>query len=205
MIAKEILNVNPSMFLDILDYSSEEEILKNSDNILEYIRKAALIHDLGENNIAFILDTQLRSLTDEELKVIRMHPDIGIRELDDDLHCYHDIILGHHVSYDMRNGYPSHFDPDESKVKLICDLILICDALDAATDYLDRYYAPTKSFAEVMLELIKGSGTSYNPEIVSIIRSNEELSERINNLLTNRREEYYYDWFINYFNKTCKL
>lgn len=205
MIAEEIIKTSPSMFLDVLDFKTEEEVVSNSHELLEYIRKAALIHDLGENNIAFILDTQLRSLTDEELKVIRMHPDIGIRELDDDLHCYHDIILGHHISYDMRNGYPSHFDPDESKVKSICDLILVCDSLDAATDYLDRYYAPEKTYAAVLLELIKGSGTTYNPDIVSLLRTNEGLSERLEDLLTNHREEYYYEWFIKYYNKTCKL
>lgn len=200
VIAEAIFRNNPGIFVNTLNLTTTEEILNNKNRIMEYIRRSALFHDIGKIAIFRIISTGFRQLTSAERKVLQLHPALGCEELDDDLYGYHDIIIGHHRSYDMAGGYPLEYDPEESPVKVICDLISICDALDAATDYLDRPYAQRKTYAAVLIELMKGSGTKYNPDIVMLLRNDEHLYGAINDLLSNRREDLYYEWFSRYFN-----
>lgn len=201
MITEAIFRNDPSLLCGLLNIESEDEIIEEKDRILQYINKAALFHDVGKNLITDIINTQFRKLTPEEYQVIKKHPELGAFNVDEDFDIYRDIMLGHHRTYDMTGGYPLCFDPDESNVKIICDIIAICDSLDAGTDYLGRNYTRKKDFAMVLSELILGSGTKYNPDIITLLSSDETLHMAIDDLFTNRRENLYYDWFRMYFNK----
>lgn len=201
MISKSILQKKPTLFLGLLNFAEVEEILAEQNRILDYIYKCGLFHDVGKNLITDITNTQFRKLTPEEFTVIRMHPELGAFNVDEEFDIYRDIMLGHHRTYDMTGGYPMSYDPEDSNVKVICDIIAICDALDAGTDYLGRNYTVRKDFAMVLSELIKGSGTKYNPDIVTLLSSDEELLTSITDMFGNKRENLYYDWFNKYFNK----
>lgn len=200
IIAESIFRNNPSLFLDTFNLTTEDDILLSKPRIIEFINKCALYHDIGKVCVSHTINTQFRRLTQKEKKVLQLHSSLGAEALGEDLYAYHDVVLGHHRTYDMTGGYPMDFDPEASSTKIISDLIAICDALDAATDYLDHAYSKNKTYAAVLIELMKGSGTKYNPDIVMLLRNDEHLYGTINDLLSNRREDLYYEWFSRYNN-----
>lgn len=199
MFADSMFEHRPDLLLPLVEAHSVDELKELSEGIREYIRKAALLHDIGKNFIPDVINKQTRRLTDEEFAVIQKHPRIGAESIDEDFILYHDIILGHHRSYDGRSGYPFDFDPTKSNVRIIIDLIAICDSLDAATDYLGRNYAIRKDLPTVMKELRASSGTRYNPDLVALIDTDPLLYSRLNDLITHGREEIYYSLFSEHF------
>lgn len=199
MFVDSLFKYRPDLLLPVVEAHSVSELHDLTDGIREYIRKSALLHDIGKNFIPDVINMQTRRLTDEEFAVIKKHPRIGAESIDEDFILYHDIILGHHRSYDCRSGYPMEFDPSGSSVKIIIDLIAICDSLDAATDYLGRNYAIRKDLSTVVRELREGAGTRYNPDLVALIETDEDLYNRLNELITHGREDLYYDLFLEQF------
>lgn len=199
LFAESVFRNAPSLFYNLIGTEDESEVLKNREDVILFIHKCALFHDIGKNRISRIITTQHRQLYPEEFKAIRRHPELGASRLYDGLSRYRDVILGHHKTFDMAGGYPPDYEGDGSRYKIICDIFAICDALDAATDSLWRSYAPKKNFATVTVELMKGAGTKYNPDIVRLLQSDESLYRTINELLSNRRDDLYYDWFTRYY------
>lgn len=199
MFVDSMLEHRPDLLLPLVEARSVEELQGLTEGIREYIRKAALLHDIGKNFIPDVINKQTRRLTDEEFAVIQKHPRIGAETIDEDFILYHDIILGHHRSYDCRSGYPFDFDPSNSNVKIIIDLIAICDSLDAATDYLGRNYTIRKDLSTVLRELREGAGTRYNPDLIALIETDSLLYSRLSDLITHGREEIYYTLFSEHF------
>lgn len=193
MIAKSILENKPSLLKAMYPGEEEENIRNKSVEILEFVKKAALFHDIGKNRITTVINMQYRRLFDEEFELIKKHPAIGADSVDEDFDAYHDVILGHHKFYDCTKGYPERYNPSESKVKTVIDIISICDSLDAGTDYYGRNYSTRKYFSDVLGELREGAGTRYNPDIVDLFDKDPALSESIDNLLTKNREYRYFE------------
>lgn len=192
-IAKEILKQDKSLFNDLIELGYD-----NDDKIIEYIRNAAFYHDLGKCLTLGVINLQNRQLTDEEFKFIKMHPakSIVLLNNDESFKKYYDVMLGHHRTYDGKGGYPLEFNNLESKYKSAIDLISIADSTDAATDILGRNYTVGKSFDVLLKELNEFKGTRYNPYMVDIINSSNELKEYLGELTGEKRVEVYYDVYI---------
>lgn len=199
MFTDSLLVNRPELLLPVIEAKNVEDIKGLEDGIRDYVHKAALLHDIGKNLITDVINMQTRRLTDEEFAVIRKHPRIGAEAVDEDFMLYHDVILGHHRSYDCRSGYPMDFDPSRSNVKIIIDMIAICDSLDAATDYLGRNYAIRKDLSTVLKELRDGAGTRYNPDLVALLDTDKELFTKLNELIDHGREDIYYNLFKEHF------
>lgn len=199
LLAREILNhimeQRPQLLLHIPGLSCIEDVIYYKAELQDYVKHAAMLHDIGKCRISSIINQQARKLTDEEFQLVRQHPQIpeeGILKYTDAMKKFYDIIKGHHRSYDGKSGYPEDFDPLQSPVKIIIDLITICDSIDAATDFLGRNYAGKKEIGEVLQELSEGAGTRYNPEIVSLILQDEDLQEALKMIVEQKRYEVYY-------------
>ncbi len=177
-----LVRMKPELFYEVY-----KKIPKQ--NILEYISRCALFHDLGKNVIADIVNLQVRSLDELEYAEIRKHPLYGYQMVckDDDFKIYLDIILGHHKYYNGQGGYPLDFDNTASPYRFVIDLITICDCLDAATDTLGRNYKHSKSFEDVLEELKRDQGIKYNPMIVEFIFESKVLQKRLLEIVTEER------------------
>ena len=116
------------------------------EDLVGFVRRCALIHDIGKTKITDIVNTQGRRLWDSEFIGIKHHPGFGADMLkkDSNLMRYCDVVLGHHKFYDGTAGYPESFDNTKSAYRIIVDLITICDCIDAATDHLGRNYKRAK-------------------------------------------------------------
>lgn len=192
MIGESVLEHNPSLFIGLLGYATEKEILENREKILSYVERSGLLHDVGKCRVAIIINTQDRKLSEDEYGILKYHPSLGAKLLEDDpdFTPYVDVIRGHHKTYDGK-GYPKDFDNVNSPVRVLIDLIRLADSADAGTDVLGRYYTHGKTFQMILDEFKADAGTIYNPDLVALIENDKELCEKISHQTSDGRMELY--------------
>ncbi len=189
-LCKEAKRKRPELFEDL------PEEIKN--NLFEFVKRSALLHDTGKTKITDIVNTQGRRLWDREFMGIKNHPLFGAEmlEQDEDLVKYRDVALGHHRFYDGSAGYPMEFDNTKSVYRIIIDLITICDCIDAATDHLGRNYKRAKTLDEVLCELVEGKGTRYNPDLVEVIDNSPRLKKEMRYIVSEGRLDIMYQAYL---------
>lgn len=194
-ILKTAVEVRPELLVGFPDLPEIKDVQEKKEELLDFIYKCALVHDIGKLLCSNTINCQYRKLCDIEFEGIKYHPLTGGKMLEDssELAKFRQIALGHHKSYNGKAGYPEDFDMGAASVKLLIDLIAISDGLDAATDNMGRSYAVTKKFETVLGEFIKGKGERYSPEWVELIESNKELCQELKSLLKEGRSETYYE------------
>lgn len=147
VVTSYMIELKPELLLGILDCQSVSDVMERRADLLDYVNEAALLHDVGKIVCTNVINMQYRKLIDIEFEVIKFHPSTSQSILNQipSLKEFSDIAAGHHKGYDGSFGYPADFDNTKSDKKILIDLITVCDSLDAATDYLGRSYAKTKS------------------------------------------------------------
>lgn len=153
--------------LRVSEYSvkiAEEIGLSKSD--IEEIEIAGILHDVGKIGISDAILTKPGPLTIEEFKIIKTHPTIGLKILENISLSKNikDGILYHHLRYDLK-GYPH--EPELKELPLFAKIIGAADALDAMTSR--RAYKRAMKASEVIDELKKYSGTQFCPDTVSVL------------------------------------
>lgn len=146
-----------------LGYSEEE---------LDCLKKAALLHDIGKIGIPDSVLKKPDRLTDEEYAIIKTHVTIGAEILGDFslLPHIHEGTLYHHERYDGR-GYASGLKGED--IPEFARIIGIADAFDAMT--ANRVYRKKMDMEYVLGEIRKGRGTQFDPNFTDIFL---ELIER---------------------------
>ncbi len=144
---------------------------------LDGIRMGALLHDIGKIAIPDAILHKPGSLTTEEWEKIKLHPSLGyglIKEIKLVKEVGH-IILRHHEHYDG-SGYPDGLKNDD--IPRQARIFALADALDAITAH--RPYRQVRDFPAARKEIVKNSGTQFDPEIVEAFCSlKPEKWERI--------------------------
>ena len=130
---------------------------------LETIRVGALLHDLGKIGISDLVLQKPGRLTPEENELIRQHPVIGRRILENvqGLEAYLGIVELHHENLDG-SGYPHGLKGEETP--LHARIVKVADAYDAMTS--DRPYRRGKSHAEALTVLKSVCGSEMDPSVV---------------------------------------
>ena len=125
---------------------------------------AAYLHDVGKVKVPDEILNKPSSLTDEEWKEMRKHPDYGAEMLKekDFLREAAEIVRSHHERYDG-TGYPRGLRGEEIPIE--ARIIAVVDAYDAMTS--DRPYRPAMSKEEALEELKKNAGTQFDPRVVN--------------------------------------
>ena len=119
----------------------------------------ALYHDIGKLYILDVISMYGRAILDEEFRAIKTHPFIGaeLAMRFASIRDYADVIKGHHVWYDSSKGYPPDFDTAQSPYKVIIDIVMAADCLDAATDTIGRSYSQGRPLTCIGRKWKKGS------------------------------------------------
>jgi putative nucleotidyltransferase with HDIG domain len=130
---------------------------------MEIIRVGALLHDLGKIGISDLVLQKPGRLTPEENQLIRQHPVIGKRILENvqGLEAYLGIVELHHENLDG-TGYPHGLKGEETP--LHARIVKVADAYDAMTS--DRPYRRGKSHADAIAVLRSVSGSEMDPLVV---------------------------------------
>lgn len=125
-----------------------------------------LLHDIGKIGISDAIINKTEKLTDEEYRIIKMHPVIG-EEILRNISEMPDIIIGakyHHEKYDG-SGYPDGIAGDD--IPLPARIIGIADAYDAMAS--KRSYRDVLPQKVVREEIRKGRGTQFEPRCTDIL------------------------------------
>ena len=201
MLGEAVIEHKPDLFIGVLGADSEQEVRENRDKILDFVEKCGQLHDIGKCRVAIIINTQDRKLSEDEYGILKYHPNLGAKllENDPDFLPYVDVIRGHHKTYDGK-GYPTDFDNRTSPVRYLIGLMRIADCADAGTDVLGRYYTHGKNFMMILEELKAGAGTLYNPDIVDLIAKDKTLQEKITKLTSDGRMELYQKTYVEIMN-----
>ena len=138
------------------------------------IRRASVLHDIGKIGIEdVILRKQARLEPDEEIRM-QKHPVISVDMLHgiDFLEPVLPLVRHHHERWDG-NGYPDQLRADE--IPLGARILAVADALDAMTS--DRPYRAARTFEYAKTEILKGSATHFDPEVVTAFIKSQRAIE----------------------------
>lgn len=130
------------------------------------IAMGALLHDIGFTSVKVPYKNEiLEEQKEDDQKEIKRHVVYGYIEVEQQTwlsQVVKEIILYHHERMD-RSGYPFHL-PGE-KLKPEVRLIMICDAFD---NMVYGNLEKRKKVYEAIDEIMKNSGTKFDPELVKI-------------------------------------
>jgi diguanylate cyclase (GGDEF)-like protein/putative nucleotidyltransferase with HDIG domain len=130
---------------------------------VERVRLAGVLHDIGKIGISDRVLSKPGPLDADEWQEMYTHPEIAARLLSrpefDDLRSW---ILAHHERPDGL-GYPYGLSGDE--IMLEARILAVADAYEAMT--ADRVYRPSLGAETARAELKAGSGTQFDPQVVS--------------------------------------
>ena len=139
--------------------------LKLSTDEIKELEQAGMFHDIGKISIPDSILNKPGKLTDEEYDVIKTHTEVGyqiLRAADE----YSDLAihaLHHHERWDGK-GYPSGMKGND--IPLFSRIICVVDAYEAMT--ADRPYRKKLSDEYAVSEIIKCSGSQFDPKIAKI-------------------------------------
>lgn len=132
---------------------------------VERVYIAALIHDVGKIGVPEAVLCKPGKLTNEEFELIKMHPEIGARILED-IRQMSDLIPGvmyHHERWDGR-GYPHGKAGND--IPLFGRLICLADSFDAMSS--NRTYRKSLAHEQVIAEITRCAGSQFDPQLAAL-------------------------------------
>lgn len=146
------------------------------------------LHDIGKIGVPDSILNKPGPLSDEERERMQKHPEVGLKIISeiDLFRPAVPYIMGHHEWFDG-TGYPHGLSGE--KIPIEGRLLAVADTFDAIMS--DRPYRKGRSFVTAVSELIKYSGTQFDPAIV------DTFLEVIKQAKVNFREMYGHDEDLN--------
>ncbi|MDP4109380.1 MAG: diguanylate cyclase [Bacillota bacterium] len=139
--------------------------LNLNEDLVEIIREAALLHDVGKIGVPEKILNKLGKLTSEEYEIIKGHVESSIsiiRHLPS-LDYVIPAVLGHHERYDGK-GYPRRIAGED--IPLLARILCIADSFDAMLSV--RSYKEAFSVGFALQELKKQAGKQFDPKLADL-------------------------------------
>lgn len=140
------------------------EVLGLESRLVEDIKLAGLLHDVGKIGVPEQVLLKSAQLTHEEWDEMKKHPLHSVQILEQVKQFEHlaKWVRHEHERYDG-SGYPDGLKGDA--IPLASRIIAVADAFDAITS--DRYYRKRRSEQEALDVLQTHAGTQFDPKVVS--------------------------------------
>ena len=123
----------------------------------------AMLHDMGKVVIDDGILNKPGPLTSDEWREMQKHTEVGYRIAQNtpELASVAEYILFHHERWDGK-GYPAGLKGND--IPILCRILAVVDAFDAMTN--DRSYRKAMPADKALAELVKNSGTQFDPQVV---------------------------------------
>ena len=134
-----------------------------NEDMVEIIRQAALLHDVGKIGIPEYILNKAGRLTDEEYETIKGHVEASIdiiRHLPS-LDYVIPAVIGHHERYDGK-GYPRRIAGED--IPLTARILCVADSFDAMTS--NRCYKKAFPVNVAREKLLQDAGKQFDPNLV---------------------------------------
>jgi putative two-component system response regulator len=136
----------------------------------ELIRLAAPLHDIGKVGIPDAVIRKPARLTEAEFIEIKTHTTIGASILagsrSDLLRMAYTIAISHHERWDG-SGYPNGLAGEN--IPLPGRIVAVADVFDALSN--PRPYKEPWPLAKALAEIVNGTGTQFDPQVVHALQS----------------------------------
>jgi putative nucleotidyltransferase with HDIG domain len=131
---------------------------------LKALERGALLHDIGKIGISDAILHKPDKLDEAEWKVMRLHPDIGARIVED-IPFLQDtlLVIRYHQERWDGSGYPIGLRGKD--IPLVARIFAVTDAFDALTT--ERPYREKISEEEAISYLREQAGILFDPEVVT--------------------------------------
>lgn len=141
--------------------------LRLSDDELEALKAAALLHDIGKLAVPEHIINKPGRLTAEEFEKVKIHPVVGAEILERVQFPYSvvPIVRSHHEKWDG-SGYPDGLKGEE--IPIGARVLTAVDCLDALAS--DRQYRRALPLDEAMEYVASLAGKDFDPQIVDILK-----------------------------------
>jgi PAS domain S-box-containing protein len=136
-----------------------------SEDKVEGIRIASLIHDIGKIGLPTEILSKPTKLTEIEFGLIKGHSQIGYDILKSIEFSYPiaQIVLQHHERLNG-SGYPNHLKGND--ILLEARIIGVADVVEAMSSH--RPYRPALGINKALEEIFQNKGILYDPEVVDV-------------------------------------
>lgn len=144
------------------------------DDMLEHIRRGAILHDIGKISIPDDILHKPGLLSEEEREIVKKHPETAYKLLKPIafLEQAMDIPYCHHEKWDG-TGYPRGLKGGE--IPVAARIFAIADVWDALS--YERFYNKAWPREKVIAHLIEQSGKHFDPRLVNIFLDMVEKGE----------------------------
>ncbi|MFW0860487.1 MAG: HD-GYP domain-containing protein, partial [Dehalococcoidia bacterium] len=134
-----------------------------SDERIEGIRMAALVHDVGKIQVPAEILSKPAVLSEIEMNLIKCHPQFGYDALKAIEFPWPvaRIVLEHHERLNS-SGYPYRLAGVD--IMLEARIIAVADVVEAMSSH--RPYRPTRGIDAALAEIQQNRGTLYDPAVV---------------------------------------
>lgn len=175
--------------LEYLSSSSNQysEYVQRHPGYIEEIVFASLLHDVGKTAIPLEILIKPGKLTSEEFEIIKNHTTIAGESLgsanllfreefgkDSYLALARDIAMYHHEKWNGQ-GYPHQLQGAD--IPLSARITSIADVYDALTS--ERPYKKPWTHEKAFAEIVNGSGSHFEPELVEVFKHCREQFKQI--------------------------
>ena len=134
---------------------------------LKVIERGSLLHDIGKIGISDTILHKPAPLTQDEWKIMRHHPDIGARIIEDIPFLQETLpIIRYHQERWDGSGYPVGLSGKD--IPFQARIFAVADAFDALIS--NRPYRERIPASEALDYLLEQSGILFDPEIVSAFK-----------------------------------
>lgn len=128
------------------------------------IFRGGLIHDVGKVGVTDAIIGKKGRLTDEEYNALKLHTVIGAEIVSQmpQFQALVPLVRNHHERWDGR-GYPDQLKGEENTLgaRIMC----LADSVEAMLS--DRPYQSTRTLATVVEEVVRCSGSQFDPQVVA--------------------------------------
>lgn len=137
--------------------------LSLSNEQIEKIRIAGLMHDIGKINVPIEILSKPGKINESEFNIIKIHPSIGYEILKDmDLpYPVAESVLQHHERLSGK-GYPKGLASKD--IILEAKILSVADVVEAMCSH--RPYRPSIGQKFALKEIKQNKGTLYEPKVV---------------------------------------
>jgi diguanylate cyclase (GGDEF)-like protein/putative nucleotidyltransferase with HDIG domain len=132
---------------------------------VQRVRLAGMLHDIGKVCVPDSILSKPGPLSNDELKVIRSHPELGAQILEHaSLADVRDWVGAHHERPDGR-GYPLGLAGEQIPIE--AHIVAVADAYEAMTSH--RAYRSSMSHADARAELRRCAGGQFDRRVVEAL------------------------------------